>query len=733
MKRIKAVLFVVVLLQTFQSYSQQYELENEFVVTSGNTVNVKDIKVDSDNNTIITGFYADSVEFGSEILESEGGYDIYVAKLDNNNKLLWAKSFGSAGNDYSAKLMLSGGNKIVVSGTFNDTFLESKDKKGAYIMRLSEKGEVEDKLFFSGSSYIYIDKIEQDFQDNMLITGFYRKKINVDGKAYSSTERRSAFISSVSNGLSVKWFTSINYNKQLLTDEIDYVGNKVSVSGRFRGVLNSKNDTIKSEKLTDFRLLLNEDGSHYKLIKGKEIPAELKKMQRNKALDQVLKSLLDDLHNDVRYNNTLLKKKKDVRKNAYALVYEDTKDKIENHHHLKKYNNKGEVIARIRYKLEETDMFSSKMDIDRTENVFVTQSTLQNGVHKLKLSKYFNCSNREFNIADDRSACKGDTLPKFQLPEDISTYVYNGDVNSTLPEVMVAEESSSHSIVVEDKIGCVYKDKFSVTVNPKPELELGENISVPENSEIELIAKEGFRSYEWSTGNRTNTTKVTEGGNYSLKVTNHYGCNQTDNIQVNFTPIAMADISAEFDYTIKSIYDVQFNNMSKGYNNSYGWNFASTSLSSRDEAAVIERSRGKRSRGSREENPLYTYNNKSFKACLTTSNSSTTVRCTSCKDIKVAGKNNKLSTGGQKLKLTCSPNPVKETTLIEYTIPMDGKVEVSVYTVEGVLLETLFSETLESGTYNYIWEVSPELVSGTYVVTLRLGERELVSERVIVE
>lgn len=89
--QMKRHLFILLLSLIVSSISaQQYELESEFLVTSGNTINVKDIKVDSDNNTIITGFYADSVEFGSEVLKSKGGYDIYVAKLDNNNKLLWA-------------------------------------------------------------------------------------------------------------------------------------------------------------------------------------------------------------------------------------------------------------------------------------------------------------------------------------------------------------------------------------------------------------------------------------------------------------------------------------------------------------------------------------------------------------------------------------------------------------------------------------------------------------------
>jgi hypothetical protein len=54
---------------------------------------------DDAGNILLVGGFQGTLDVGGTTLTSQGGYDVLVAKLDSDGTLLWAKSFGSAGDD----------------------------------------------------------------------------------------------------------------------------------------------------------------------------------------------------------------------------------------------------------------------------------------------------------------------------------------------------------------------------------------------------------------------------------------------------------------------------------------------------------------------------------------------------------------------------------------------------------------------------------------------------------
>lgn len=99
-----------------------------------------------------------------------------------------------------------------------------------------------------------------------------------------------------------------------------------------------------------------------------------------------------------------------------------------------------------------------------------------------------------------------------------------------------------------------------------PVLELGANISVCD--ETTLDAGNPGSTYEWSTGETTQTITITETGTYSVTVTNpSSGCSVTDNITVtvNYTPVA------GFTYTTDGLTVIITNTSTDGA--SYSWSF----------------------------------------------------------------------------------------------------------------------------------------------------------------
>ncbi|MEG0925194.1 DUF7948 domain-containing protein [Chryseobacterium sp.] len=83
--------------------------------------------------------------------------------------------------------------------------------------------------------------------------------------------------------------------------------------------------------------------------------------------------------------------------------------------------------------------------------------------------------------------------------------------------------------------GCFKIVKLSLTLNPKPIVNLPVKLDFCAGKSAILDAGTGFKSYLWSTGATTQTITVSNPGNYSVKVTNNFGCENTASTQVTHT------------------------------------------------------------------------------------------------------------------------------------------------------------------------------------------------------
>ena len=82
--------------------------------------------------------------------------------------------------------------------------------------------------------------------------------------------------------------------------------------------------------------------------------------------------------------------------------------------------------------------------------------------------------------------------------------------------------------------GCFTVVRLSLTLNPKPVLELPEKIEFCKGKTVTLDAGSGFSSYLWSTGATTQTITVSAAGNYSVTVSNNFGCQSSDQVQAGY-------------------------------------------------------------------------------------------------------------------------------------------------------------------------------------------------------
>ena len=65
------------------------------------------------------------------------------------------------------------------------------------------------------------------------------------------------------------------------------------------------------------------------------------------------------------------------------------------------------------------------------------------------------------------------------------------------------------------------------------------------------------------------------------------------------------------------------------------------------------------------------------------------------------------------------PNPFNAETTISFSLPSQSKIEVSIYNIEGKLVETLFSGMKTAGVHSYNWNAG-DIASGIYLCRIEL-------------
>lgn len=109
-------------------------------------------------------------------------------------------------------------------------------------------------------------------------------------------------------------------------------------------------------------------------------------------------------------------------------------------------------------------------------------------------------------------------------------YAKNGQ--SVSNEVIISLGLTEFAVKITSALGCYKTVKLSFTLNPKPQLHLPPKLEFCEGLPVILDAGSGFKTYLWSTGEKTQTISTDQEGTYSVTVTNSFDCSNTGSIPV---------------------------------------------------------------------------------------------------------------------------------------------------------------------------------------------------------
>lgn len=163
------------------------------------------ISTDTNGNSYITGFFQSTATFGPFMLNSSGGEDIFVAKIDTNGNWQWAKKAGGSLNNIGKDIVIDElGNSYITglfmgSATFGNITISSNGITDIYVAKLDSNGNW---LWASQAGGLNQDRglsIDLDDNENVCIAGYFREISYFGPTTLTSSGYEDIFIAKLNN------------------------------------------------------------------------------------------------------------------------------------------------------------------------------------------------------------------------------------------------------------------------------------------------------------------------------------------------------------------------------------------------------------------------------------------------------------------------------------------------------------------------------------------------------
>ena len=139
----------------------------------------------------------------------------------------------------------------------------------------------------------------------------------------------------------------------------------------------------------------------------------------------------------------------------------------------------------------------------------------------------------------DSSICAGDHMV-IDAGFPGSTYEWStGETTQTI----TVQDAGDYTVVMTDTAQCQTSFTTSVTVDPLPVLDLGDDPMLCHGQSHSLFGGNGNISYLWNTGATTQNISVNTTGNYWVEVMDANQCSNSDTTHVTFSPLPAIALS----------------------------------------------------------------------------------------------------------------------------------------------------------------------------------------------
>ncbi len=230
--------------------------------TSKNTESSYSYHIATDNigNSYIVGYFSQSVSFGSTTMTSKGGTDVFVAKVDNKGKWLWAVQGGGSNGDQGFGVDFDASGNVFVTGyfggsaTFGSFSVKSNGAFDSFVGQLDSTGKWKWVTAFGGNDNRYIPGdsgrgLVVGRAGNVYVSGTFVAAVGFGSSTFTSQGRTDIFVTQLDSKGAIQNTKAlggtVSGSESLQAVTVDSSGN-VYVMGSFDSKLSIGTTTLSS-------------------------------------------------------------------------------------------------------------------------------------------------------------------------------------------------------------------------------------------------------------------------------------------------------------------------------------------------------------------------------------------------------------------------------------------------------------------------------------------------------
>lgn len=176
---------------------------------------------DASGNIIVTGsYFSTPLNFQNSVINSSGGYDVFIAKYDAAGNELWVRSFGSAGEENVNDIACDENGDIYLTGTYNnnnvfggDSILSSNFQYSMFLIKYDSLGNEIWGKGVRGTSlvnYVVGHSLQCNNNNDVVVIGRFKSQtILFDSLVINDINNVDVFLAQYNSGGVLKWAQSI--------------------------------------------------------------------------------------------------------------------------------------------------------------------------------------------------------------------------------------------------------------------------------------------------------------------------------------------------------------------------------------------------------------------------------------------------------------------------------------------------------------------------------------------
>ncbi len=184
---------------------------------------------------------------------------------------------------------------------------------------------------------------------------------------------------------------------------------------------------------------------------------------------------------------------------------------------------------------------SQSISVSSSDNYAVTITDANGCTASDDINLTFNTP-PSIDLGADQQICQGQSLTLDAGGNPGATYLWSTAESSQSIDVNVP---GTFSVTVTDGSGCTAMDSIQVTVHPLPIVQIGSDTAFCGSDPITLDAGNPGASYNWSSGQASQSISVSSSDNYTVTITDANGCTASDDINLTFNTPPSIDLGAD--------------------------------------------------------------------------------------------------------------------------------------------------------------------------------------------